>query len=259
MRRRHGIVLSGALAAMLLAPATVHAQAYAPTFSDQTIHVRQALPDEAAPTIDVFFQALAPYGLWQQDRRFGKVWAPFDVNYRPYHDGTWQLTSYGFTWISSEPFAWATCHYGRWFFKEGRWLWQPNTTWAPAWVSWRETSSGMYGWAPLPPEATMYVAEERWHFVPAQQLFRPDLVKAYATTDLRAAYAASRPLARAVRTSRGDRFASGPDPAALRRYRVSVRTRALPSVATGRFRAESWSSPRFLFEQGGQHARKARK
>ena len=32
------------------------------------------------------------------------------------------------------------------------WVWMPDTTWGPSWVSWRYTSSHC-GWAPLPPRA----------------------------------------------------------------------------------------------------------
>jgi hypothetical protein len=31
------------------------------------------------------------------------------------------------------------------------WVWIPGSRWAPAWVSWRESSDHV-GWAPLPPE-----------------------------------------------------------------------------------------------------------
>src|SRR6185503_19526629 len=55
-------------------------------------------------------------------------------------------------WVSDEPWAWATYHYGRWQLAGGYgWVWVPETVWAPAWVSWRE-GGGYVGWAPMPPE-----------------------------------------------------------------------------------------------------------
>ena len=43
-----------------------------------------------------------------------------------------------------------TYHYGRWYEdpREG-WVWVPGSTWAPAWVSWRE-GGGYCGWALRP-------------------------------------------------------------------------------------------------------------
>ncbi len=62
-------------------------------------------------------------------------------------------TDAGWTWVSEEPFGWATYHYGRWVrLRRIGWVWVPGEEWAPAWVSWR-TSKNYVGWAPLPPEA----------------------------------------------------------------------------------------------------------
>ena len=46
-----------------------------------------------------------------------------DTNYVPYTAGYWQYSNVGFVWVSNEPFAWATAHYGRWAFSPafGRW------------------------------------------------------------------------------------------------------------------------------------------
>src|SRR6185295_18154958 len=101
---------------------------------------------------------------------------------RPYHNGYWQVTKFGLTWVSSEPFGWAVNHYGFWVWKDDRWLWKPNTQWAPAWVSWRE-AQGYFGWAPMPPDPTTNVVEERWHFVTGKDLLRQDVLKAVAATD----------------------------------------------------------------------------
>src|SRR6185436_18897464 len=63
----------------------------------------------------------------------------------------WQRTEAGWYWVSDEPWAWATYHYGRWDFNDQYgWYWVPQIQWAPAWVSWHE-GGGYVGWAPLQP------------------------------------------------------------------------------------------------------------
>jgi len=67
------------------------------------------------------------------------------------HPGPLVDTEYGWTWVSQEPWGWATYHYGRWMMDpEYGWLWVPGTEWAPAWVSFQQ-GDGYIGWAPLPP------------------------------------------------------------------------------------------------------------
>jgi hypothetical protein len=111
--------------------------------------------DERTPRADVgfFYDELSPYGDWVQTRDYGWAWFPRSVHpyWRPYTDGRWVTTEYGWTWASNEPFGWATYHYGRWE-RDPRfgWLWVPGTVWGPAWVSW-QYGGGYVGWAPLPP------------------------------------------------------------------------------------------------------------
>ncbi|HYY28738.1 MAG TPA: DUF6600 domain-containing protein [Chthoniobacterales bacterium] len=111
----------------------------------------------SAASYDVFYDRLQSDGQWFNDRTYGAVWQPAvastDQNWRPYTDGRWVYTDRGWTWISNENFGWATYHYGRWArLSDKGWIWVPGSTWAPAWVSWRE-SDDYVGWAPLPPEA----------------------------------------------------------------------------------------------------------
>src|SRR5262244_3684132 len=47
-------------------------------------------PDDSAPTVDVFTDALSPYGTWTNDARYGRVWIPSDPSYQPYTRGYWQ-------------------------------------------------------------------------------------------------------------------------------------------------------------------------
>lgn len=111
--------------------------------------------DYASPRDEVgfFYDELSPYGDWILSRDYGWAWFPRDVHsyWRPYSDGRWVNTEYGWTWASNEPFGWATYHYGRWAWDQRiGWLWIPGTTWGPAWVSW-QYGGGYVGWAPLPP------------------------------------------------------------------------------------------------------------
>ncbi|MEO5721621.1 MAG: DUF6600 domain-containing protein [Chthoniobacterales bacterium] len=129
--------------------------------------VREREPEETRPTAssdprgarsyDTFYRKLEPYGAWREAGDYGYVWQPRAAqksrNWRPYTEGRWAYTDAGWTWVSEEPFGWATYHYGRWTRLRGvGWVWVPGEEWAPAWVSWR-TSDRHVGWAPLPPEA----------------------------------------------------------------------------------------------------------
>ena len=106
---------------------------------------------------DTFYRKLEPHGAWRESVDYGYVWQPRAAqqshNWRPYTDGRWAYTDAGWTWVSDEPFGWATYHYGRWTRLRGvGWVWVPGDEWAPAWVSWRKSDSHI-GWAPLPPGA----------------------------------------------------------------------------------------------------------
>ncbi len=67
------------------------------------------------------------------------AWRPRSVNasWRPYWDGRWSYTPSGLTWVSNEPWGWATYHYGSWDYVPGYgWVWYPGTQYSPAWVYW---------------------------------------------------------------------------------------------------------------------------
>src|SRR5450755_3209203 len=61
----------------------------------------EELPAEEAPASEVDYQtfhdALSPYGNWVYTSDFGWVWTPAGVaqDWRPYSDGEWLWTSYG--------------------------------------------------------------------------------------------------------------------------------------------------------------------
>lgn len=111
---------------------------------------------KAEQTLEFFYDALDPQGEWIEVERYGYCWSPNvarNSRWRPYTDGNWAWTDYGWTWASNEPFGWATYHYGRWaHVKRLGWVWVPGSEWAPAWVAWRRGDQ-FVGWAPLPPEA----------------------------------------------------------------------------------------------------------
>ena len=111
---------------------------------------------QSTGSYSMFYTKLEPYGDWIETRDYGYVYRPREATgprWRPYLNGHWVYTDAGWTWISDEPFGWATYHYGRWTrIRTVGWVWVPGDEWAPAWVSWRK--GGDYvGWAPLPPEA----------------------------------------------------------------------------------------------------------
>ena len=128
--------------------------------------VVSALPQArgADVSIDFIYDNLSG-GNWIEAEGYGYGWQPdvavSDPNWRPYADGYWAYTDYGWTWISYEDFGWATYHYGRWAsLADYGWVWFPGSDldWGPAWVSWR-TGGDYIGWAPLPPRGLGIVYE----------------------------------------------------------------------------------------------------
>jgi hypothetical protein len=115
-----------------------------------------AADGQSTGSYSMFYTKLEPYGDWIETRDYGYVYRPREAasgRWRPYLNGHWVYTDAGWTWISDEPFGWATYHYGRWTRIRGvGWVWVPAEEWAPAWVSWRK-GADYVGWAPLPPEA----------------------------------------------------------------------------------------------------------
>jgi hypothetical protein len=144
---------------------------------------------ENSPTASysTFYNGLEPHGVWRETSTYGYVFQPREAErsrtWRPYTNGRWVYTDAGWTWVSEEPFGWATYHYGRWTrLRNIGWVWVPGEEWAPAWVSWRK-SNDYVGWAPLPPEARFDrrsgihnwadnyydIGPEQYSFVPTNQ------------------------------------------------------------------------------------------
>jgi hypothetical protein len=114
----------------------------------------------------VFYNRLSSHGRWFESPQYGYLWQPSIArstgDWRPYTHGSWAYSDLGWTWVSTEPFGWATYHYGRWvLLRNVGWCWVPGNEWAPAWVCWK--SGGNYvGWAPLPPES-LYWRGNDWN------------------------------------------------------------------------------------------------
>ena len=140
-------------------------------------------------SVSYFYENLSPYGEWFQEPSYGWCWTPYDVSahWRPYSDGHWEYTDYGWSWASNETWGWAPYHYGRWFFDDSYgWVWVPGTEWAPAWVAWRY-GDDYVGWAPLPPTAgwdasigltfadASAIRPHEWCFVPRRHVLDVNL------------------------------------------------------------------------------------
>jgi hypothetical protein len=135
-------------------PATLQETAPA---EEMTETAEAATEERSTESYGMFYEKLDSYGEWRETNDYGYVWQPREAetarDWRPYTEGRWAYSDAGWTWISDEPFGWATYHYGRWVrLRRIGWVWVPGREWAPAWVSWR-TSKDYVGWAPLPPEA----------------------------------------------------------------------------------------------------------
>jgi len=142
------IITSGLLVVALLACGGAAARAM-----DTAVGVH--LGPSGQPTVDLAFfnDSLSPYGQWVSTPAYGQVFVPSVApTWRPYTNGNWAYTDAGWTWISADPFGWATDHYGRWTYldTQSSWSWVPGTEWGPAYVSW-QSSPQYVGWAPLPP------------------------------------------------------------------------------------------------------------
>ncbi len=174
-------------ALLLLAAGTVTA-ASAQVSLGADVHIGPS--GRASVDLGFFYDNLAPYGNWIQRPNYGWVWTPTaaSTSWRPYEDGHWVWTDQGWTWITDEPYGWATYHYGRWYQDpEIGWAWVPGNDWGPAWVSWQE-GADYVGWAPLPPGVDISagynggygsydygIGPDAYNFVPERYFLAPSL------------------------------------------------------------------------------------
>lgn len=199
-------------------------------------------PGEAVASVDVFYDQLSPYGMWVDDERMGRVFIPQEDTYVPYTNGHWEDTNLGFVWISDEPFAWATTHYGRWAYSQpyARWVWMPDTEWGPAWVDWRESGDD-FGWAPMAPDVLISVGYETpvdyWHYCPAEHVLDVDVRREYVPRE-RVHEIHSRAKTIEYRANIGSRrVVTGPTVEKLRAHKVTVQPKKIDAKAAGRFSA----------------------
>ncbi|MBN2301255.1 MAG: hypothetical protein JXN60_01930 [Lentisphaerae bacterium] len=137
-----------------------------------------------------FYRDLRPYGLWMHMEPFGLVWRPAvaasDMRWRPYlNNGYWVTRGSARYWESFYKWGSIVFHYGRWYKSDNfGWVWVPDTTWGPAWVTWMN-EEGLCGWAPMPPSAShcreyaveheFAVLRDDFVFVVWRDLFRTDV------------------------------------------------------------------------------------
>ncbi len=137
-----------------------------------------------------FYDRLSPHGMWVYHAPYGYVWIPEVTRYgwRPYSNGNWVWSDFGWTWISDWDWGWIPFHYGRWDWDNFLgWYWVPDSTWGPAWVTWRR--SNLYiGWAPLPPgtrfmpgvgisSVTLGLSGRHWIFVEYPYFYRTHIYR----------------------------------------------------------------------------------
>lgn len=222
-------------------------------------------PGAPVESVDVFYDQLAPYGTWVDEPDVGRVYVPDTPDYVPYRTGHWQYTNLGFVWVSTEPHAWATSHYGRWAYSNhyGRWYWLPDTTWGPAWVEWRQTGTH-FGWAPLAPEIVVRTGwrppAESWHYCGAEHVLDPNVVRFYEPRErVIEIHRGARPLEHYATVSRA-RVVVGPPAAVLRDHRVAVHPVHCEARTVGRWtpaeahaQVERARDHRAAFETQNQH------
>ena len=84
----------------------------------------------SSPYYTAGFGSLYSYGSWFPCGGYGYGWRPFGagVGWSPFTDGQWILDpTFGWTWMSFEPWGWAPYHYGGWLFDAGcgGWFYSP--------------------------------------------------------------------------------------------------------------------------------------
>jgi len=232
------------------------------------------------PEYRVFYDALADYGDWVLIEPWGYVFRPrvdFGV-WRPYTNGFWAATDlYGWVWVSSEPFGWATEHYGRWFWDNYQgWVWLPGRDWAPAWVAW-EANDDWVAWSPLSPgnapDFGPGLSGGPFVYAPLRSLGSTDITSQVTTRAKAGATAASLESIHNEAERNGIRFNLGPSierveraaGAPIQRVRLddvmAGRPPGSPRPAAGRGASapDSLPSPRALRDAGDEAARDARR
>jgi hypothetical protein len=140
---------------------------------------------------DTFLNHLNPYGTWQEIQP--ELWRYYPLAgeaTRPYSQGRWVYSDFGWFWVSARPYGWATDHYGAWIRgPDGRWGWQPDPYWHPHTVDFRQTKTHI-GWRPsrygqlhelLEKEEARFAQPEEWLFV-TREAFKGPITPAIIVT-----------------------------------------------------------------------------
>ena len=173
----NGTKRSGGKIGFVLCAALLGALTGYTTYGQPSVSVGVSVP---LPSLEIraesdFYEPLTPLGEWVVVGSYGRCWRParVEAGWQPYCNGNWQRTDAGWYWVSDEPWAWATYHYGRWNFTDQYgWYWVPQTQWAPAWVSWHE-GGGYIGWAPLYPSDVRVISPRAYVFVEERHFMEP--------------------------------------------------------------------------------------
>src|SRR6266403_1198951 len=89
-----------------------------------------ALQYTGSPYYAPGFADLYTYGAFSSCGAYGFGWRPFGVGFgwSPFTNGQWIMDpSFGYTWVSYQPWGWAPYHYGGWLFDSscGGWFYSP--------------------------------------------------------------------------------------------------------------------------------------
>jgi hypothetical protein len=153
-------------------------------YEDEGYYQDSSADEEPAPSDE--FEDLIYWGQWFELSPYGQVWRPTVVmGWRPYANGQWIWTVSGWTWLSYEPFGWATYHYGTWAYDFAwGWIWVPGYEWHPACVQWI-IYDDYVAWAPLPPPGFSVYDPwtesdyDCWHVVQTEHFADSDVSRYY--------------------------------------------------------------------------------
>lgn len=196
--------------------------------------------DQQDVDFNTFYDALSPYGTWENDGEYGQVWVSNEPDFTPYYsNGNWAYSDAGWAWVSNYSWGWAPFHYGRWAFR-GHWMWVPGYDWAPAWVSWR-TGGDYYGWAPLGPGISIgvgvgyggYMAPERWNFCPRNYIASGHYNNYCVDRSRNVTIINNTTIINNVSSYRNTRYVAGPQRRDVERY-TNTRITAMPIRNAGR-------------------------
>ncbi len=159
---------------------------YTPASSEIIPDQKITQPEKRGITdFDTIIAALENRGAWEKHEKYGYIFLPDwakDTSWRPYRNGHWIYTDYGWTWVGTDEFSWATDHFGAWRKMEGKgWVWVPAGEWAPSAVEWLK-SGDHFGWRPTPVDRFSNILDEdpkrfdhadQWNWAPQTKILEP--------------------------------------------------------------------------------------